>query len=387
MTLTSESTPTTRAGWVRRHRTALVVGTAVLVATGLSVLTGHQPPYSERLDPGNARSDGARAVARVLADQGIDVTVVRDADTLDDTAIDADTTVVVTSVDSLGPSTADRLLADTHAATLVLVDPPVGSLGLFDLPEGARVSDPGTVAAACDNPAFRDLDIRVDRATAFPVRAEGCFAAGTRADGALLVTDPARSISVLGAGGMLSNDQIDRADNAAAALRLLGQHDRLVWYVADVDDLLGSDAVGLGSLLPDWLTPSLWLAALVVVTVALWRGRRLGPLAVEPLPVTVTAIESTESRGRLYRKVNDRAHAAETLRGAARARIAERLRLPRSSLTDPEVLVRDVAAAGGLDLERVRDLLSLGAAVPRTDKDLTQLANDLAELDREVRRS
>jgi hypothetical protein len=387
MTLTRESASTTRAGWVRRHRAALLVGTAFLLAVGVSVLTGRQPPYSERLDPGNAGPDGARAVARVLSDQGIEVTVVRDADAFDGTRITGSTTVLVTSVGNLGPSTADRLLAHARGTRLVVVDPPVGSLGLFHLPEGVRVRDPGTVRAACDDPVLNGLAIEVDRATAFPVDGEGCFGAGKRAHHALLVTDPVHSISVLGAGGLLTNDQVVRADNAAVALRLLGQRDRLVWYVADDADLLGSDAVGLGSLLPDWLGPALWLVALAIIALALWRGRRLGALAVEPLPVAVTAIESTESRGRLYRKVNDRAHAAQTLRGAARTRIAKALRLPRSSSEDPETLVRDVAGAGGLDPARVRDLLSPDAAVPRTDKDLTQLANDLAELDREVRRS
>ena len=45
----------------------------------------------------------------------------------------------------------------------------------------------------------------------------------------------------------------------------------------------------------------------------LWRGRRLGPLVVEPLPVVVKAVESTQGRGRLYRRVRDRAHAAGIL--------------------------------------------------------------------------
>jgi hypothetical protein len=75
------------------------------------------------------------------------------------------------------------------------------------------------------------------------------------------------------------------------------------------------------------------------------------------------------------------------LRRAARARIADHLHLPRSAATDPEQLVRDTVALGGFDPERVRTLLSPGAAVPRTDKDLTRFANDLAELDREVRRA
>lgn len=371
-------------GSIRRHRTGLLVGAALVVATVASIVAGSRPGYSEDLDPGNASPDGARAVARVLGHEGVEVDIVRDADSLDEVRIDAGTTVVVTSVGNLGPSTADRLLQDARGAHVVLVDPPVGTLGIVGLEEGARIHRPGTVKGSCADPRFDDLRVRVDRATAFPAADGSCF--GTE-DGALLTTDPSRSLTVLGAGQLLSNDQVTRADNAAVALRLLGARDRVVWYVPDLQDLVATDSVGLGSLLPDWLVPALWLVALVMIAVIVWRGRRLGPLVTEPLPVSITAIESTESRGRLYRKVSDRRHAADVLRRAARTRIAAHLRLPRATQADVDALARAVSAHSGEDLERVRALLSPGGVAPRTDKDLTQLANDLAELDREVRRS
>jgi hypothetical protein len=380
--LTAPVAPT-RPGWFRRHSTSLLIGAALVVATGFVVVHNSRVPHSGALDPANADPSGAQAVARVLADNGIEVDVVRDADTLDDTTIDDDTIVVVTSIDNLGPSTADRLVDDVGDAPLLLVDPPVGSLGLFGLDEGVRVHRREAVAGRCDDPRFDDLEIRVDKATAYPHVDDSCFATE---DGDLLLR-PGSGPEVLGAGTLLANNQITRADNAAVALRLLGGHNRLIWYVPDVGDLIADDGVGLGSLLPRWLGPGLWLAALAMIAVIWWRGRRLGPLVTEPLPVTVTAIESTESRGRLYRKVSDRAHAAEALRRAARSRIAEYLRLPPSSTDDADVLIRDVAAHGDLDPDRVRDLLSPRGGLPRTDKDLTQLANDLAELDREVRRS
>ena len=102
------------------------------------------------------------------------------------------------------------------------------------------------------------------------------------------------------------------------ALRLLGQRDRLVWYVPEAADLVGDDGVSLRTLLPEWILPGLWIAGATVLALLLWRVRRLGPLVTEPLPVTVKAIETTQSRGRLYRKAGDRAHAAQALRRAAR---------------------------------------------------------------------
>lgn len=379
----SRDASATSPGWIRRHRAGLLIGGAIALATVFSIIAGARAPYSEPLDPGNAGPEGARAVARVLGQQGVDVVVVRDAAAFDQAPVDETTTVLVTSAGSLGPSTADRLLRRVGEAHLVLADPPVGSLELFGLDEGIRV-EPRRVTGDCADPRFDGLRLRVDKATAYPSPTDGCFATD---DGALLVTDRDRAITVLGAAELLTNAQVIRADNAAVALRLLGQEQRLVWYVPDLADLRAGDEVGLGSLLPDWLPPALWLATLTMVAVVLWRGRRLGPLVAEPLPVSVTAIESTESRGRLYRKASDRAHAAETLRRAARSRIADHLHLPRGAANDPDVLTRDIADLTGLDPARVRELLAPGGAAPRTDKELTQLAKDLAELDGEVRRT
>jgi hypothetical protein len=169
------------------------------------------------------------------------------------------------------------------------------------------------------------------------------------------------------------------------ALRLLGQDEQLVWYVPSLDDLVGDDGVGLWSMLPRWVTPGLALGAVVMFTVILWRARRLGRLAVEPLPVVVRAVETTRSLGRLYRRSGDRGHAAESLRRAARTRLAERLRL--GSTASPDTIVREVARRSGRTEAAVAALLGPAGDVPSTDRDLINLASRLAELDREVRRT
>jgi hypothetical protein len=200
-----------------------------------------------------------------------------------------------------------------------------------------------------------------------------------------VVTEPEDRLVLFGADQALTNDQILRADNAAVALRLLGQDERLVWYVPSLDDLVAGDGVSLESLLPRWVQPALALGLVVILTVIVWRARRLGPLATEPLPVVVRAVETTRSLGRLYRRSGDRDHAADSLRRAARARLAERLRL--GSATSADVVVREVARRTGRHPDDVARLLGTGGAVPSTDRDLITLARDLAELDREVRRS
>jgi len=169
------------------------------------------------------------------------------------------------------------------------------------------------------------------------------------------------------------------------ALRLLGQDERLVWYVPSIDDLVGDDGVSLQTLLPRWVRPALALLAVVMVTVILWRSRRLGALSTEPLPVVVRAVETTRSLGRLYRRSGDRDHAAESLRRAARSRLTERLRL--GSTTPADVLAREVARRTGRTEEEVVGVLGPAGVVPSSDRDLINLARQLTELDREVRRT
>ncbi len=129
--------------------------------------------------------------------------------------------------------------------------------------------------------------------------------------------------------------------------------------------------------------PGLWTAAAALLLLVVWRGRRLGALATEPLPVVVRAIETTRSRGRLYRRAGDRGHAASILRAGARADLGEHLGL--GAHHDTAALVRDVAVRTGRDPADVAALISPTAPVPSSDPDLIMLAQDLDRLDREVR--
>jgi hypothetical protein len=368
-------------GGLRRHRATLLVLAGVVIAVAVVILTGDAGARrSGALDPDNPDPAGGRAVARVLEDQGVEVTVVRGADELDRTRVDGATTLLVTSTELLGESTIERLVNHAGDALLVLAQPGPGTtkaFGVSQLPYQVTVDD--SRPSACADPTYDGLSVQVDRALEYPV-AGGCF----RGDHGALVAQPRDGLVLLGAGDVLSNDQVLRADDAAVALRLLGQRDRLVWYVPSLGDLVGDDGVSLATLLPDWLRPALWLGAVAGLALLVWRARRLGPLATEPLPVVVKAIETTRSRGRLYRKAADRGHAATALRAAARERAAERLRL--GSRPDPAVLVRDLARHTGRPAEEIERLLGATAPAPTTDHDLIALAAGLAELDREVRR-
>ena len=80
-------------------------------------------------------------------------------------------------------------------------------------------------------------------------------------------------------------------------------------------------------LIPENVTWIVWQLWLVVLLVALWKGRRVGPLVAEELPVVVRASETVEGRGRLYRSRRARDRAAEALRTATLQRLVPRLGL------------------------------------------------------------
>ncbi|MFN8193311.1 MAG: DUF4350 domain-containing protein [Nocardioidaceae bacterium] len=368
--------------WLARHRVTVLI---LLLALGSALVYGLLSGGETRggvWDPENPGRQGGQAVARVLDRQGVDVEVVRSADELEGADVDDDTTVVVTSTELLGASTARRLRDASASGHLLLVEPGPTVTDALGLPPGTPVTVDAPRDAGCGDDQLGDLEVDVDQGVEY-ASSQGCFAG----DSGFLVGTPTHSVTLVGAGQVLQNDHVLDGDNAAAALRLLGERSRLVWYVPSLGDLTASDGVSLGSLAPDVVKPGLWVLALAVVGLVLWRGRRLGPLATEPLPVSVKAIETTHSRGRIYRKANDRGHAAEVLRSAARRRLAEQLHLPATTAQDVEGLLASLAPHSPRSAEELRLLLGPASPAPASDKALITLANDLAELDREVRRT
>jgi len=189
-------------------------------------------------------------------------------------------------------------------------------------------------------------------------------------------------VTLLGDDSLITNGAILNADNAAIALRLFGATSRLVWYVPSTADIAASDGTSR-SIAPAWFGPALVLATSAVLFLCLWRGRRLGPLVTEPLPVVVRAVETTESRGRMYRKARDRNRAMAVLQLATRRRLAAYLGLSAASGTSN--VAAAAAAVSGRSYHEVLDLLSSPAT--HDDSSLLERANTLTTLEKEVRRT
>lgn len=340
------------------------------------------------LAPDNPSDRGARALAQLLERQGVDVSYVR-ASTEATKAAVAGTTLLVTGsfllddaqVKALVRTRADLVLLDPDPALLAAVTDAAGVADVGASPTAtsrpARCADPDAVAAGSIRAAGAGYLARTSAATV-------CFPAADPTVGTYLVIDGPRRVVALGDPSVLTNAELAREGNAALALRMLGRHERLIWYVPSSSDF-GEPASGpsLRDLLPPWAGAVGLQLLLVAAAAGVWRGRRLGRLVTEPLPVTVRAAETTRGRGRLYRRSRSYGHAAAALRAGVATRSAARVGLPRSA--GAPAVIDALARASGWRTDDVAALLY--GPPPTDDPGLEQLARRLDDLESEVHRS
>jgi hypothetical protein len=179
-------------------------------------------------------------------------------------------------------------------------------------------------------------------------------------------------------GGGVTNSELSAEGNAAFALNAFGTHADITWLMARAEQ--ASDSTRPPSLLPPWWQIGVVQCALAFVVVAIWRGRRLGPILSEPLPVRVRAAETVEGHGRLYHRLAARDRAAATLRAGAITRLSRAF----GHAEDPEALSEAVARRTGRDPAEVRRLLF--DVFAGSDDDLVNLARYLDRLEQETRR-
>lgn len=380
-------TPGLRA-FVRRRRTWIVIAVAlVLGGLVLAFIQGAARPAGPPMGSGNAAPAGARALAQVLAAQGVDVI---EAPTLAEAERAARGGATVFLHDGLGLLDRDGLARLARASDrLVVAAPDFATLEV--LAPGVRLAGAadGTLDdAACELPAAERAGELSDGQGLLTVDDDaeasgfaGCFADG---DAYAVVTGTApdgAEVALVGSTTPFANDTIDESGNAALAIGLLGAVDEVAWYLPGPADADAAGAPTMQELMPGWVSPVLVLAVAVVVAAGLWRGRRFGPLVVEDLPVHVPAGETGEGRARLYARSSARVRALDQLRIGTIRRLQDLLRLPRSAHVD--LVVSGVVDASGRDAASVRRLLL--DDVPDRDRELVALARDLADLERRVR--
>ncbi|MCO1655586.1 DUF4350 domain-containing protein [Pseudonocardia humida] len=370
------------AAW-RAARAPVAIGAVVLaVAVLIALLTDRAP--ASHLDPAAPEEEGSRAVAVLLGERGV---AVHEVGRAAEVPAGAGATVLVPFPERLSPTQLDAVR--TSAADVVLVAPEAEVLAalapgieLVAREEPVEVREPVCALPAAVRAGAVSLGGYHFRAGPDAGRATTCYATD-HGSPLVQVERDGRTVTALGSADVLLNRALAEEGNAALALSLLGEHPRLAWFrPVPEGPPPGADRSVLELVPAGWW----WGAAQLAIAVALlaaWRARRLGPVVTEPLPVVVRSAEAAEGRARLYRRAGDRGHAAEVLRGAARARLVALLGLPDDA--EPAAVVRAVAGRSDHSITEVSHLL-YGPA-PVDDAGLVALAETLDRYEAEVRRS
>lgn len=361
---------------------ALFLLSVAIVSMNLVGTAVEGPP----LDPTSPHGSGTQALVEVLRQQGVDVIVTTSLnDTRDALTESGNSTLFFSNFD--GYLTDDQTAeASVLASTVVLAEPGIAAL-LAVAPEvanaGTRV---GTVTAECSSP----LASKAPEITAGPsslriidsdAEAIGCYGNDDLGYGLISLDRDNTQLLLLGATTALTNGDITTADNASFALRVLGQHDTLVWYTPSFADVSDSGGVKTyDELAPDWVLPVVWLTALTLFAAALWRGRRFGPLVIEKLPVTVRSSETMQGRARLYEKTAARLHTLDALRIGSIRRLAALCGMASTASVDD--VINRIAPLIDQPVAQLRGLLI--DVAPANDNDLLALSDELLTLEQRV---
>jgi hypothetical protein len=374
VTVTDEAIPVRRR-WSWRWVLLTLTAVCVVAAIG-TYLTAPRP--GGRMDPGSTGPEGAHALVTLLRDRGVTVVVATSVADAENTARPGTLLLFAQSQRVTSDSLLKRLAA--LPGDRLLVEPT--SHARATLAPGIRSGGTSVLNTKPDC-ALREADRAgsVDFGPSNTYGAVGDRMVTSCYGGALVrYRDGDRTVTVVGSTEFMTNGGLLQAGNAALALNLAGQHPRLVWYAPQRVEGESSGSTTIFDLIPDnviWMVLQLWL---VVLLIALWKGRRIGPLVAEELPVVVRASETVEGRGRLYRSRRARDRAARALRAATLHRLLPRLGLG-ADMSVPAVVVA-VAQHSRSPEESVRHILF--GPPPTSDADLVHLARALDDIERQV---
>ncbi|MFB6719527.1 DUF4350 domain-containing protein [Kribbella sp. NPDC056345] len=366
--------------WRALRRPMLVTGIIVLVA--IVVLIATTASTSGPFSPDSTERDGARALSNLLKKHGVNV---HGTERLSDAVKPGAGKALL-----IGPSgQLDRAdwqrIADAGWSHLILIRP--GRVQLSVLAPGVR--DASQTLSLRSREPDCDLAAAVKAGTvtvggttySAPPGAITCYGDGINHT-VVRIDSGSRTIDVIGTSRSFTNNQLADDGNAALALNMLGTHKDLTWYLPQFESDGVDEERGDGPpLVPPDVRYIAWALAFAVLVVALWRGRRLGPVVVERLPVIVHAAETTEGRARLYRRSRARDRAAAALRESALGKLHKAHGIPRRA--EPSAVVATLAARTGWDPHTLYE--ALYGMPPLDDAALLNLSDVLDVLMQEVR--
>ncbi|QCH22107.1 DUF4350 domain-containing protein [Mycobacteroides salmoniphilum] len=379
MTTSTATSPRLRDRW--RTWAWILAALVGIVVTALLVTKAPRP--EGYLDPDAVTQRGGHALAQLLRDQGVTVTRATTISEVREAMRPGSQLMVLDNgnisdeiLNVLVELPGDRLLLSPFSATRERLAPQVRITSY----QGKEIAEPRCDLREAQHAGAIQTHIGPTYTFTNPGPGHISCYAGTL----VRYRDGNHTITVLGDDTPLTNVQLAKQGNAALAMNLAGRSSHLVWYVPERPKIgTSAQPKSMADLIPDQVSMAIWQLCIVVLLLAIWRGRRLGPVVAEKLPVIVRASETTEGRGRLYRSRRARDLASDSLREAARYRIVRRLGLPVDET--PQVITATVAQRIDRNPTEIHHVLF--GPVPTDDQQLTNLTQQLDIIERQVRDS
>lgn len=370
----------------------IVSGVVLALFAGLIAATLFLPESPDRMPNSltNPRPEGARALGQVLAQDGVTVSQVTSI--TDVTTAPADSTVALVLPAGLSDD-AVAALNQTPADVVVFYPGIVFTTDINRLTDNrlgvqywSRANPrPNAECADADAVAAGQLSGDVSFGlVSYDDRVMTCFADDSYANLYADLTTSRHRVTVVAGLSVIRNSRITELGNAALALRTLGRHEQLTWYLPEAAStatvIPGSEGVNSFDLLPPWARSVFAVLLAAIAAAALWQGRRFGALVREAIPVAVPASEASSGLARLYRQAGARGHAAAALRAATIHRVAARVGVSASD--PPDTVISQLAQASGADPTALTELFY--GPPPTTDTGLAALAETLTDLERKL---
>lgn len=265
---------------------------------------------------------------------------------------------------------------------LIITDPDSPALAYLGVGRGDSLGGIGTVpiAPGCPVPEAVGIDeIEADaRDLSLHSKAPDAVACFVRPGGAyaIFINRGRGRVAIFGGNSFVSNDLLDRADNATLARQVFG--DGAVVFGSPAPS--GGESPGLWPLLPDPAQLVLIEVGIGVVLFAVSRARRLGKPVIEEPIAPIQAGELVRATAGLYRRARATAFCGSLLRRSARERLSSRI--GASPEASSEVMAQLASASTKLPLDRVERAIE--GPEPKGDDELLALATDLSVLNRDV---
>lgn len=371
--MSSVADATRRRPW----RAVLLALAALTTVAALSTYLTAQRP-GPTMDPATTSPEGAHALVTLLGEQGVQVMAAHTIAEAE-SAAHPGTLLVVAQTQFVADSSLLERLARTPS-DLLLVEPTSRARAtlapLLRLRSGTTLANEPNCALPEANKAGA---VRFGPTDTYQATENlgliSCY------DGALVrYSDNGRTVTVVGSGHFMTNSGLLQEGNAALAMNLAGNQARVIWYAPHRIEGERSSPASISEMIPPNAIWAVGQLCLVVLLVAVWQGRRIGPLVTEELPTVVRASETVEGRGRLYRSRRARDRAAAALRAAALQRLLPRLGLNPNAA--PPAVVTAVTQRNGADAGLVSYYLF--GPPPTADQDLLHLARTLDDIERQV---